>query len=275
MPKNFLKGRKCCKCGGIDSGRWYKLEESNLCKTCHGFIKKYGTTNIKEIKIIKLEIIIKTLEGEYGIEFANWARKNINKVPLKFIKKGCKTEKEYKDKCAIDAGFENWNERRKEWRHETGRQFPLEDSEEYSVWFGEFVENLMINYYPGAKKMPYGNPGFDFLWKDKYGKELKIQNKGRCLYYGFGTPICIFPIRYNNIADIFILSVWNNRKDLNPLLALEFKKCDLVKLKGLGMIEFWNRENFSFNYTPDKLEQFKDHQIDICRLIKSRILKDG
>lgn len=93
------------------------------------------------------------------------------------------------------------NEYRKEWRHNTGENLPKEFNEDCSSWFGDFTENLMIHRYPGAKKMPYGNQGFDYLWNEE-----KIDNKGRCLQYQeYGSARFQFEIRYNNIANLYCL----------------------------------------------------------------------
>lgn len=123
-----------------------------------------------------------------GNEFVDWMRQNgilVSTISIrhKNIRRiientGCKTEQEYRNKLAQRAGFKDFNDQRREWRHERGENLPLEFNEDCSSWFGEFTENLMIRRYPGAIKMPYGNPGFDYQWDD-----IKINNKGRCLQY--------------------------------------------------------------------------------------------
>lgn len=210
------------------------------------------------------------LEKKYGKEFTDWARENEDTTPKWWLDSGCKTSKEYLNKCAQDLGFKDFNEynrdRTKYWAYNTGRDIPLEFNEDCSSWFGEFTERLMIHYYPGAKKMPYGNPGFDYLWVDKERKEVTINNKGRCLTCCDWSPYLSFGIRWNNKAKKFILSGWNNRNDLNLLIAWEFGKDDLVR-KGYGKnapkVEFWKRDKFVVTYTPEGIEQFEDYQIDI------------
>ena len=206
------------------------------------------------------------LEKRYGKEFADWARENKDKVPKWYLDSGCKTDKEYQNKKARDAGFKDWNERQREYRYETGQCLPSEVNEDCSIHFGKFVENIMIHYYPGAIKMPSNNPGFDYFWKDENGKDIKINSKGRCLYYfEYGLPVLIFPIDWNNMTDIFILSGWDNRESKNPLFALEFHKNDLIKY-GRGTlapkVEFWKRDSIGITY-PEGLEEFRDYQIDI------------
>ena len=63
------------------------------------------------------------------------------KIRLKKIKDaGCKTETEYKNKCAQTAGFKDYAERVKEISHNAGRNFPKEFNEDCSHYFGDFTE---------------------------------------------------------------------------------------------------------------------------------------
>lgn len=220
---------------------------------------------------------MKRLGFIWGNDFIFWMQNNeiiidptdVNReVRNKTIENtGCKTDKEYRDRCARDVGFKDQNERQREWAYKAGRSgIAIEANEDCPSHFGEFTESLMIHRYPGAKKMPYGNPGFDYLWIDEEGKEIKIDNKGRCMSYPIGrSPRFDYVICHNNIADIFVLSGWDNREDLNPLFALEFKKNDMARY-GIGkryvLKEFWNREGIGIRY-PEGLAEFKDHQIDI------------
>lgn len=246
-------------------------------------IKKKVRNNPKYLHPCNKERLedMKMLKFANGNEFTQWMQENrIMKGSTEFERArhkktlentGCKTTKEYQDKCAQKLGFKSHKDRQREkikkWRHETGRNLPLEYNEECSAHFGEFTEKLMINRYPGAIKMPYGTNGFDYLWKDEKGKEIKVDHKGRCLtYHSIGNPICSFQIKYNDIADRFILSGWDNRESLNPLFLLEFEKNDLVRV-GNGYnapkVEFWKRGSFSVSYTSEELEEFREYWIDI------------
>ena len=213
---------------------------------------------------------MKRLMFTSGNEFTEWMRQNgIIKSTIKADLKntGYKTRAEYTNKCAQNAGFKDYNEKRNEWRYKTGRSSPSGFDENSPDWFGSFTENLMIHRYPEAIKMHDKNPGFDFLWKDKTGKDIKIDNKGRYLFYSDNQkPQLSFQIKHNNIAERFILSGWNNRIELNPLIVFEFKKNDLIR-KGKGRyatkVEFWKRDTFAITYTPEELEKFEDYRIDI------------
>jgi len=206
-----------------------------------------------------------------GNDFTHWMQQNgIMNNPVDIERKrrkkvienaGCKTEKEYQDKCARDAGFKDKAERYREWMHDTGRTLPKEFNEDCPIHFGEFTENLMIQTFEDPIKMPPNNPGFD--WKCRNGD--KVDNKGRCLDYDNRSNWSgwIFSIRYNDVADIFILSAWDNRDSLNPLHVWIFHKNDIIR-KGNGAyapkVEFWKRDGFTITNTPEGLKEFEKHE---------------
>lgn len=216
--------------------------------------KKDGFDNVRNWQIWKRnQKWLKELENKYGKEFVEWAIQNKDKIPKYWLSAGCKTSTEYLDKCSKNAGFKDYAERTKEWTHRTGRNLPKEFNEDCSSHFGEFTENLMIQTFEDPIRMPYGNPGFD--WKCKNGE--KIDNKGACLIYTKGrSPRWILPIEHNNIADWFILSMWDNRDSLNPLHVLAFHKNDIVR--GRKFCEF---ENFSITNTLEKLKELEKHEV--------------
>ena len=54
------------------------------------------------------------LESKYGKEFPDWAKRNKDKVIDAWLNAGCKTEKEYKDKC--DWKTQRIPKERAQWR---------------------------------------------------------------------------------------------------------------------------------------------------------------
>ncbi len=106
-------------------------------------------------------------------------------------------------------------------------------------------------------KMPTNNPGFD--WKCKKGE--KIDHKGACLTYSpRGSPKWMFHIEYNNIADWFILSAWDDIDSLIPLHIWLFHKNDMVRI-GKGdntpKVEFWKRKSIAIINTPKGIKRFE------------------
>jgi hypothetical protein len=177
-----------------------------------------------------------------GNEFTHWMQQN------GIMKNPANIDRKYQDKCAQMLGFKNSSDLKKEWKHKTGRQLPMEFNEDCTSHFGEFTENLMIQTFADPAKMPYGNPGFDWICKEGY----KIDNKGACLTCSKKWDWCAyeFDIGYNSIADWFILSAWDNRDCLNPLHVWIFQKNDIVR--GRKFCEFGN---FSITNTPKKLKE--------------------
>ncbi len=171
---------------------------------------------------------------------------------------GCKTDKEYRDKRVQRAGFkdnaERYRDRHREYLHETGRCLPKEDNPDCPLWFGEFIaQDYVMKTFEDPIKMPPSNPGFDWICK----KGEKIDHKGSCLQYAkYKSPHWHFYIGYNNIADYFILSAWDNRDSLTPLHIWIFHKNDMVR-----HAKFWRREGFIITNTPKKLKELKKYEV--------------
>lgn len=193
------------------------------------------------------------LVDKYGKEFAEWAKQNRGKTFDKYLIAGCKNAREYYDKCAKNAGFNNSTERTKKYKHNNGICWPMSDNPDCSSYFGNFiVENYIIQTFEDPIRMPYGNPGFDWLCK----KGEKVDSKAACISQYNGGSRWEFPIRYNNIADWFILSAWDNRESLNPLHIWIFHKNDIVRGR-----KFWRRDSFSITNTPEKLKEFEKYEV--------------
>lgn len=241
---------------GLWTGNW-------ICGQCYNMLNRYGNTDIVCIKMANENNWYEAIERQYGKDFTDWAKKN-RKIPDSWINAGCKTAYDYCNRCAIKAGYKDIREKNREWSHETGRTgIAIEINEDSESWFGNFVENYMVQKYHGAEKMPPGNIGFDWMWEG-----IKIDCKGRCLDYGQSFA---FPIYHNNIADKFILTGWDNRESLAILIALEFDKNDLVRYKlGGGYIlkKFWQREYITIPYTKKGLNEFQDNIIFYNKEVK-------
>lgn len=205
---------------------------------------------------------MKRLGFVVGNDFTCWMQQNgIMKNPTDVERKkrersvenaGCKTWPEYKDKKAQEAGFKDQKEQLKEWRHKTGRNLPAEDNPDCPSHFGDFTENLMIQTFEGAIKMPPNNPGFDWMCK----KGQKIDHKGACLRYWHKSPRWQFNIRHNSVADWFILSAWDDRDSLSPLHVWAFHKNDMVRGR-----KFWRRTAFTITNTQKGLKELEKWEV--------------
>jgi len=96
--------------------------------------------------------------------------------------------------------------------HRKNGQIPMNENKKCPVYFGVyFVEGALCNMFNNVIRMPYGNPGFDFICN----RDKKIDSKGACTRKN--TISWEFTINYNTIADYFICVAFDNRQDLNPL----------------------------------------------------------
>ncbi len=178
-----------------------------------------------------------------------------NDLQQKVINAGCKTYKEYKDKCAQKLGYENDSERMKMMRWEQGIHEPMEFNTDCPSYFGIYIaEKYIIQTFEDPIHMPPNNPGFDWLCK----KKLKIQSKARCIGYHSCCDSSIFEflIKRNSIADWFILSAWDNRDSLTPLHVWIFHKNDIVR--GRKFCEF---VSLSITNKPEYLKEFEKYEV--------------
>lgn len=219
-----------------------------------GIIKDNSISEIKEKRKKDLhDNWLKKLEEEYGKDFSSWTAKNENKIRKCVIDAGCKNETDYRNKLARRMGYKNFAERVKEWKHDTGRALPKEFNKDCSKWFGEFItQDRVMKTFEHAIPAPPNNPNFDWTCKD--GK--KVEHKGSCLLYEpKKTPRLKFYLDYNNIADYFVLSAWDNREYLNPIYIWIFDRDDIVRGK-----PFWRRESLSITDSYEGLKEFRKYE---------------
>jgi hypothetical protein len=178
-----------------------------------------------------------------------------------------KTRLDYANAVAQKAGFKDEAERYRLYRHETGRQRPMEDTPDCPEYFGICIgEKYVSQVFEDSKPVPYGTPGYDWEWND-----LKVQHKARCLNT-LGVPRYwrFTRLDYNKIAQKFVISGWDNRNTLNPKHIWIFDK-DEIMSDGLP---FWNRHDFKIYDTPEGLAEYAKYE-DVERLNKLKeILKD-
>jgi hypothetical protein len=113
------------------------------------------------------------------------------------------------------------NEIKLESSHRIGTRKPMNESKKSGVWLGCYVaERVLYNTFNNVIRMPMGNPGYDFIC----GRGFKIDVKSSCygtMSYTHNGSIYTygkwdFRIKYNNIADYFLLLAFDDRTNLNP-----------------------------------------------------------
>jgi hypothetical protein len=86
---------------------------------------------------------------------------------------------------------------------------PLIEAKDSSLYLGVVIaERALSKYFDNITRMPFNNPGYDFLC----GRGYKIDVKSACLYHNRWQ----IRIRENTAADYFLILLFDNRDDLNP-----------------------------------------------------------
>jgi hypothetical protein len=99
-------------------------------------------------------------------------------------------------------------------RNRNGTQTPLELAKDIGAYLGVYIaERLLAKIFKTTTRMPYGNPGYDFIC----GKGFKVDVKAACRRHRQHCPDrWIFHIKKNIAADFFACFAMDNRKSLNP-----------------------------------------------------------
>ena len=137
-------------------------------------------------------------------------------------------------------------------------------NKECNSFLGVYVaENVLSRIFKNVEKMPYGNPGFDFICNKGYKIDVKSStlrdNSNR-------TPRWGFTINKNKIADYFLLLAFNDRKNLVP------KHIWLVPGKEINNkvdVSITNKLEFLEKWKQYELEDKLEKVITCCNKIKS------
>lgn len=122
------------------------------------------------------------------------------------------------------------------WRYRHGAK-PMSESRDSPVFLGVFVaERALSEFFDHIERMPYGNPGYDFIC----GKGFKIDVKSSCLRHGRKRAPCWnFRFGQNQVADYFLCIGFNNREELTPM-HVWLIPCDSVRgLTGISVSDLY------------------------------------
>jgi hypothetical protein len=99
-------------------------------------------------------------------------------------------------------------------RNAKGTQTPLGQAKDIGAYLGVYIaERLLANVFKTTIRMPYGNPGYDFIC----GKGFKVDVKAACRKHKSNcSDEWQFNIKQNATADCFACFAMDNRKSLNP-----------------------------------------------------------
>lgn len=104
------------------------------------------------------------------------------------------------------------------YRHSTGRCKSMYENKQCSAYLGiTIAEKALSRIFKHIKRMPYGNPGYDF----ECDKGYLIDVKSACLHLlKNGSFRWTFKVDENTKADYFLFLLFNNREELKPMYVL-------------------------------------------------------
>lgn len=98
--------------------------------------------------------------------------------------------------------------------HLKGIKRPMNVAKECASFLGVHIaERALSKFFDYIERMPYGNPGYDFIC----GRGYKIDVKSACTRHSNGKhPHWIFCTKRNHIADYFLCLAFDDRTSLEP-----------------------------------------------------------
>lgn len=147
------------------------------------------------------------------------------------------------------------NAKRRYQLHQAGRTHPMEQNRSCANFLGVVVaERALSRFFDNIHRMPFGNPGYDFVC----GKGYKIDVKSSCLRSnnGISRAKWSFDIRRNKIADYFLCLAFDSRDNLAPLH---------VWLIPGNVIS--NHSTFSITNSVDPLKKWREYEHSLDRVM--------
>jgi hypothetical protein len=128
-------------------------------------------------------------------------------------------------------------------------QRPMDEAKDCSSYLGVHVaERALSKFFKEVTRMPYGNPGYDFVCNKGY----KIDVKSACLKIGkpnAPNKRWIFSINQNQIPDYFLCIGFDDRDNLTPMHIWLFPG-EAIN----------NKHSLSITNSPSRLQQFTQYE---------------
>lgn len=177
-----------------------------------------------------------------------WAEKN-----------GFENYIDYRNKLSKEKGFKSYNDYRNHLRNnkawEEGKQLPYSENEKCTLYLGIYIaENILPTIFENPQRMPFGNPGYDFVCKNGY----KIDVKSSCLH---ANNKFYFNIDNNNIADYFIMLGFDDRENLNLIHIWLIKGTELIKRRSTPLRRINTFKKVVILNTEKGLYDFKNYEM--------------
>ncbi len=166
------------------------------------------------------------------------------------------------NKLAIERGYLNLQD----YVNKELRVSDTKINKDLDQYFGiHIAEKYVSSLFEDVIRLPINYLGYDWICKRGY----KIQHKASCLIdKGSGF---FYKILNNDMADYFILTGWNNRKDLVPMFILLLRSDEIIRGK-----PFWMRKTFYITNKPEYLLEFDKYNLidkleklkEYCKVVK-------
>ena len=183
-----------------------------------------------------------------------------------------------RENTAKNAGFLNWTyyrRRLKSYIHMRGAYTEDGNGKFYSVNIGRrFIVSIL---FPGCiineKSIDrYSLDGYDWVTSDGLKvKHVICHLKHSVDKEGFERDSFQWGIYKNNVADIFVLTGWENGDDLELIKGWIFDKEEVVNGR-----KFWDRESFLISTHDRSINKYSKYEVDNdnLELIRNKILVD-
>lgn len=128
---------------------------------------------------------------------------------------------------------------------------PMSENRDCSSFLGVHVaERVLSNVFDDVIKLPYGNPGFDFVCN----KGKKIDVKSSCMRFNSSCATSwLFHTCKNKIADYILCIAFDNRENLNPMYMWLIPVSDAKKQTGISIsittLSKWDKYKLNIDKT--------------------------
>lgn len=177
-------------------------------------------------------------------------------LPIADFSKAGSASGRHRTECKLCGNAAN-----REYHHQTGCNRPMEEAKESSAYLGVHVaERALSIFFDHIERMPYGNPGYDFIC----GKGFKIDVKSSCKYLdNTVNGYWQFTTKCNSVADYFLCLAFDDRNGLNPMHVWLIPS-DLVSNK--RAVYIWDSERSLLKWR--KYERPLDKVVVGCNILR-------
>ncbi len=176
-----------------------------------------------------------------------------------------KIDRKHLDNLARKKGFKDLSEQKRNEDWYITKHIPISENEDCPHYLGTHIaarkygRKILPSFGKIKQEMHPTYPKFDFIMEGDIKIDVKSSRK-ICNYY-------TFKIRYNDVADYFLLIAFNNRQDENtiePVYAWLIKGNEMIIKKSGGEYifeEFYMRDSISIPDTKEDILSFQKYEV--------------